>query len=110
MKKKYAIRKKFDRKKNKFVYYPVHSWLGLIWSNFEEDTGKSYPLIGPFGLKTLQPIKQDICFDELEDAKAFIGKLIWESKTESEKRSIIIELALDELEKEEYEKNRSTKN
>lgn len=100
LQKKYAIKRKFDKQTNKFKYYPVHSYFELIWSYFEEDTGKTVDLIGPWGLHTLQPVTRTICFDDLEDAKAYIGKLIWDKKTEEERKDIIIQIAKEELENE----------
>lgn len=92
-KKKYAIKRKFDG--TKFWYYPVYSHLELFWDYIQVQTGDTYPLIGPFGVKTIQPVYKKVCFDELEDAKAYIGKIILDSKTEKERRDLIIKLTED---------------
>lgn len=92
LKKKYAIKRRLDRKTNEFVFYPVHSYFGIIWDYFEEYTGDTYPLIGPFGVKTLHGIYRKVCFNNLEDAKAYIGKIILSSKTNEEIQDILIRL------------------
>lgn len=95
---KYQIKRKYENGQN--WYYPMHSRFGLIYSYFKKDTGITYRVISPFGGPSDIPLKEKVKFDNLEDAKAFIGEKILNKMTETQREEVIYKIL-----EEDYIKN-----
>lgn len=93
LKKQYAIKKKFVD--GKYQYYPVHSYIGLIWSYFYVSVTRD-PL-EPYSSDIERTLTYKVCFDDLEEAKAYIGKIIFNKKTSEEQQELLIKYSLEEL-------------
>lgn len=99
---KYQIKRKYEGEQ--FWYYPMHSRFGLFYSYFEKETGITYRVISPFGGPSDIPLKEKVKFDDLEEAKAFIGEKIMAKMTEAEREEVIYKI-LEEDYKSKYGDN-----
>lgn len=96
---KYQIKRKYEG--GQFWYYPMHSRFGLFYSYFEKETEITYSLFG--GTSNI-PLKEKVKFDDLEEAKAFIGEKIMAKMTEAEREEVIYKI-LEEDYKSKYGDN-----
>lgn len=99
---KYQIKRKYENGQN--WYYPMHSRFGLIYSYFKKNTDITYRVISPYGGPSDIPLKEKVKFDDLEDAKAFIGEKILNKMTETQREEIIYKILEEDYIKQNGDK------
>lgn len=78
--------------------------LGYSTLILRKKTGITYRVISPFGGTADIPLKEKVKFDDLEEAKAFIGEKIMAKMTEAEREEVIYKI-LEEDYKSKYGDN-----